>query len=236
MCKASLLAFGLLASLLAWTPAWAAYQGTPPQIVSDGGTGATTFTAHGVVVGEGVGAMVAVSPVADSVLVYGSASSDPTLAGTGSTADSVLGWGAAGAAPAPEALTSCSAATNAVTYNTSTHAWGCNTLSTGGVALSTAAVASTATITIAATNGLTSIINTGTAATTIALPTAVAGNGFRLCVKDGTENFSTNPAKVTSPTAGNIDGTTGSTGISNFFNQAKMEACFISDNANWYVE
>jgi hypothetical protein len=100
MRKTSLLA-GWLLTLLAGTPAWAAYQGAPPQIVSDGGTGATTFTAHGVVIGEGTGAMVAVSPVADSVLVYGSASSDPTLAGTGSTADSVLGWGAAGVAPAP---------------------------------------------------------------------------------------------------------------------------------------
>jgi hypothetical protein len=234
MRKTSLLA-GWLLTLLAGTPAWAAYQGAPPLIVTDGGTGATTFTAHGVVIGEGTGAMVAVSPVADSVLVYGGASSDPTLAGTGSTADSILGWGAAGAAPAPEALTSCSGATNAVTYNTSTHAFGCNTLSSGGVALTTATAAGTSPITITATNGLTTIVSMGTpAASTINLPTAVQTAGWRECVKDGTTNFSTNNATVKSPTSGTIDGVAGATGI--VMNQAHQELCFISDATNWFVE
>ena len=313
---------GLLALLLAMAPeaAFAAYPGQAPLIVANGGTGATTLTAHGMLVGEGTGPIVSITPVADSVWVQGSASSDPTTAGTSSTADSalgwgaagstpspvsfgstclnaltyttsthsfscanptnhaivvggasgaafsvlanvadsvvvfgaaatdpttagtsstadsVLGWGAAGSTPAPLGLSSCSTGTSALTYNTGTHAFGCNSISTGtGVALSTAAVTSTATINIAATNGLTSIINTGTAATTINLPTGTQTNGFRLCVKDGTEGFTTNPATVKA-TAGTIDGTSGSTGIPNFFNMNKQETCFISDGTNWLVE
>ena len=184
-------------------------------VVAGGGTGATTFTTHGILVGEGTGAVVAVGPsAADQIALWQASTSDPIATG----------------------LVSCSTGTSALTYNTGTHAFGCNTISAGtGVALTTAAVASTATITIAATNGLTSIINTGTPATTITLPTGSQTNGFRLCVKDGTENFGTNPATVKA-TAGTIDGTSGSTGIANFFNTAKQENCFISDGTNWVVE
>jgi hypothetical protein len=227
----------LLAAALAFAPSlsYAAYTGTPPLLVVDGGTGAQTFTAHGILVGEGTGAVVALSPVADSVVVWGSASSDPTTAGTSSTADSVLGWGAAASTPAPETLTSCSGATSAVTYNTSTHAFGCNTLSTGGVALTTATAAGTSPITITATNGLTTIVSMGTpAASVINLPTAVQTAGWRECVKDGTTNFATNNATVKSPTSGTIDGVAGATGV--VMNQAHQELCFISDATNWWIE
>lgn len=202
-------------------------------VVAGGGTGQVTLAAHGLLVGEGTTALAVIGPVADSVPVWGAATADPTTAGTASTADSLLGWGAAGSTPAPVALLSCSSGTSALTYNTGTHVFGCNTISAGtGVALTTAAVASTATITLATTNGLTTIVNTGTAATTINLP-ATQANGWRQCVKDGTENFSTNPATI-KVSAGNIDGTVGTTGVA--INQKGMELCFISDGTNYWIE
>lgn len=203
-------------------------------VVAGGGTGVTTLTAHGIVLGEGTSNVAVLSPVADSVVVWGASSADPTTAGTSSTADSVLGWGAAGSTPAVMAMTSCSTATSAVSYNTSTHAFGCNSISSGGVALTTEAIASTATITISAANGKTSIINSGTPATTINLPTAVQTAGWRQCIKDGTENFTTNPATIKSPTSGTIDGVAGATGVA--INQVKQELCFLSDGTNWYIE
>ena len=204
-------------------------------VVAGGGTGATTFTAHGSLVGEGTGAVVAMTPVADSVFVQGSATADPLVVGTSATADSVLAWTAAGTTPGPNAIPSCSTGSSALTYNTTTHVFGCNTISAGtGVALTTVATACTASFTVPTTNGLTQILNTGTACTTVNLPASQA-NGFRVCVKDGTENFTTNPATV-KVSAGNIDGTVGTTGLVNFLNMAKQEACFISDGVNYFVE
>ena len=68
------------------------YLGTPfPVTVPLGGTGAATLTAHGVLVGEGAGAVVATSPgTAGQVLTSNGAAADPSFQavvfGTGSPA------------------------------------------------------------------------------------------------------------------------------------------------------
>lgn len=77
------------------------------RTVATGGTGLTTLTAHGVLLGEGTSNVGSVAAMA----------ADTLLQGQGTSAD-----------PASVALTSCSAAGNALTYNTSTHAFGCNSI------------------------------------------------------------------------------------------------------------
>jgi hypothetical protein len=183
-------------------------------VVAGGGTGATTLAANGVLVGEGTSAIHVV--------------------GTSSTADSVVAWAAAGSDPAALSIGSCSTGSSALTYNTSTHVFGCNSI-TAGAAPTTAIVTGGSPFTLTATNLLTTIVSMATpAASTVNLPTAVQASGFRLCVKDGTTNFATNNATVKSPTSGTIDGVAGATGI--VMNQTHQELCFISDTTNWNIE
>lgn len=77
--------------------------------VAQGGTGLTSLTAHGVLLGEGTSA---VSP-----LVMGA---DTVLRGT-SSAD-----------PVATSVPNCGSSTTALNYSTSTHTFGCQTLSSGG--------------------------------------------------------------------------------------------------------
>lgn len=77
--------------------------------VPQGGTGLTTLTANGVLLGEGTSN---VSP-----LVMG--------------ADTVL-RGTASADPVATAVPNCGSSTTALNYNTTTHAFGCQTISAGG--------------------------------------------------------------------------------------------------------
>lgn len=285
----------LLAGLLLTQPAFAAYYPTPVT-VNAGGTGATTLTAHGVLLGEGTSAVVAVTPVADaaivytggasadptaiavgncanaltyststhtfgcanptqhaiviggasgaafstlanvadSVVVFGATATDPTTAGTSATADSVLGWAAAGTTPAPLALLSCSSGSSALTYNTGTHVFGCNSI-TGSGSVAVNVLTAAGPFTLSSTYDTVNISRMGTpAAATYNLPSAVtAGNGFRGCLKDDTTNFATNTASIKSPTAGNIDGTTGSTGIT--FTVQRGQICYVSDGSNWFL-
>jgi hypothetical protein len=80
--------------------------------VPQGGTGAGTFTNHGVLVGSGTGAFTALSVIPfDNVLM-----------------------GVTGANPSFSAVPHCGSSTQAVSYNTTTHAWGCQTISAGGAA------------------------------------------------------------------------------------------------------
>lgn len=183
--------------------------------VAGGGTGATTLTANGVVVGEGTSAVHVV--------------------GSSATADSVVAWAAAGSDPAALSIGSCSSGSSALTYNTGTHVFGCNTITgSGPVAVNVLTAASP--FTLSSTYNVTNISRMGTpAAATYNLPSAVTvGTGFKGCLKDDTTNFATNNASLKSPTAGNIDGTTGATGI--VLNIAKMELCYISDGTNWFIQ
>lgn len=79
--------------------------------VAQGGTGVATLTTHGVLLGEGTSNVSSVAAMA----------ADTLLQGQGATSD-----------PTAVALTSCSSASSALTYNTTTHAFGCNTISGSG--------------------------------------------------------------------------------------------------------
>lgn len=209
---------------------WAAYTGSPPLLVANGGTGAQTFTAHGVLLGEGTGAIVPTAVGTNGQMFLGATGADPgwqtmggdaTLGTTGTmTLATVNGAGGS--------CTLCSITSNAKGLITS--------FSSGAATIPTVATAAgTSPITITATNLLTTIVSMGTpAASTINLPTAVQTAGFRECVKDGTTGFAANNATVKSPTSGTIDGVAGATGI--VMNQNHQEMCFISDATNWFIE
>jgi len=76
--------------------------------VTGGGTGVATLTAHGVLLGEGASPVSAVAAMAADTLLQGQ--------GTGSD-------------PAAVAINNCGSATQALSYSTSTHTFGCQTLS-----------------------------------------------------------------------------------------------------------
>ena len=78
--------------------------------VAAGGSGAGTLTAHGLVVAEGTSPFVALTPVADSIPLWQTATSDPTVT----------------------ALLTCGDATHALGYSTTTHTFFCQALSGGG--------------------------------------------------------------------------------------------------------
>jgi hypothetical protein len=254
------LALAAIMALLS-SEALAAYDGTPPLIVAHGGTGAVTNTAHGLLLGQGTGAITAVSPGATSgvPLIAQGGSSDPVygtavvagggtgavtltnhglLVGQGTSAivaltaaaDSIPLWQSSSADPTVTAIGICTGASKALTYDTGAHTFGCNTI-TAGAAPTLVAYTSTLPMTMGATNLETVVSNMGTPAAGIYnLPTAASN--LRKCLKDGTTNFATNNATVKA--AGTIDGTAGATGI--VMNQAKQELCFISDGTNWYIE
>lgn len=166
---------------------WAAYTGTPPLIVANGGTGAVTLTAHGVLLGQGTSAITALSPGNDSVVL----------------------WQTSGADPIASALSSCSGATNALSYNTSTHAFGCNTISTSGTPggsnkefqyNNSSAFAGSAALTNE--TGLIGVDYNTTAISSF--PTALTGTVLRVAAADGTasritlDSFGTSvPSKFT---------------------------------------
>lgn len=75
-----------------------------------GGTGVATLAAHGLAVPEGAGTWTAVAPQADSVPLWTTGAIDPVAT----------------------AINNCNSATNALTYATSTHTFGCNTITGGG--------------------------------------------------------------------------------------------------------
>lgn len=79
--------------------------------VSQGGTGLATLTAHGVLLGEGTSNLGNVAAMA----------ADTLLMGQGVTSD-----------PAPVAVNNCGSATSALSYSTSTHTFGCQTITSGG--------------------------------------------------------------------------------------------------------
>jgi uncharacterized membrane protein len=241
--------------------AYAAYDGAPPLIVARGGTGTVTNTNHGVLLGQGTSAIVAVAPGATSgvPLIAQGAAADPAygtavvagggtgavtltnhglLVGQGTSAlvalapaaDSIPLWQTSSADPTVTAIGICTGAGKALSYDTATHTFGCNTI-TAGVAPTLVSYTSTLPMTMGSTNFETVVSNMGTpAAGVYNLPTA--SSNLRKCLKDGTTNFATNNATVKA--TGTIDAVAGATGI--VMNQSKQELCFISDGTNWYIE
>jgi hypothetical protein len=84
---------------------------TVPVVVSSGGTGDTTLPVHGVLLGEGTAAVGNVAAMAVDTL----------LQGKGATID-----------PAAVAVNNCGSASQALSYSTTTHTFGCQTISVGG--------------------------------------------------------------------------------------------------------
>lgn len=78
--------------------------------VAQGGTGLATLTAHGVLLGEGTSNVGNVAAMALDTLLQGQ--------GTGSD-------------PAAVSINNCGSGTQALSYSTSTHTFGCQTISTG---------------------------------------------------------------------------------------------------------
>lgn len=87
---------------------------------ANGGLGGASPTAHGVLLGEGASAVVSLALGADTVL-RGVASADPAAA----------------------AVPNCGSSTTALNYNTTTHAFGCQTIATGGTGTVTSVTAGT---------------------------------------------------------------------------------------------
>lgn len=83
----------------------------PTVNVAHGGTGLTTLTSHGILLGEGTSNIGSVAAMA----------ADTLLQGQGASAD-----------PAAVSLTNCTGATNALQYATSTHTFGCQSIGGGG--------------------------------------------------------------------------------------------------------
>lgn len=77
--------------------------------VPQGGTGATAFTIHGVVVGEGTSALNGLAAMGADTLLQGQAGADP----------------------ASVSVNNCGSSTTALSYSTSTHTFGCQTISAG---------------------------------------------------------------------------------------------------------
>lgn len=78
--------------------------------VPAGGTGLSSLTAHALFMGEGVATPSFLGPTADAVPLWQSATLDPIAS----------------------VLPNCAGTTNAITYNTTTHLFGCNLIASGG--------------------------------------------------------------------------------------------------------
>lgn len=111
----------------------------PTITVATGGTSLTTLTIHALYVGNGTSAPTALSVGATNTVLLGSTGADPAfgavpLAAHATQAADTVVANASGSTASPTAVSigSCSAASSALTYNTSTHAFGCNTISGSG--------------------------------------------------------------------------------------------------------
>lgn len=107
--------------------------------VAQGGTGVGTLTTHGVLLGEGTGNISAVAAMAVDTL----------LQGQGSSSD-----------PAAVSVNNCGSSNQALSYSTSTHTFGCQTISTGGASSANPS----ATIGLTAVNGTASTFMTSDSA------------------------------------------------------------------------
>ena len=68
--------------------------GITDLLVADGGTGASTLTDHGVLVGSGADAITASVPLTAGQMIYGDAGADPAIMGAGDTTNVLVGGGA----------------------------------------------------------------------------------------------------------------------------------------------
>lgn len=142
---------------------------TTPVTVPNGGTGVATLTAHGVLVGEGTGNVVATAAMA----------ADTVLQGQGGSAD-----------PTAASVPNCGSSTQALNYSTSSHAFGCQTITASGVGTTVVAssdVTATSLTTPAADSALTfSSVSTGSHLIECSVSWTTTGTGMGLKAGLGT--------------------------------------------------
>ncbi len=124
--------------------------------VANGGTGVASLTDRAVIIGRGTAAVNFASPGnAGGLLVSAGAAANPTftnidLADADAVGATILGFAnggtglssaaddtvmvSSGSAWVAKPMTDCNAVSEAVTYDTATNAWGCNTISAGTAA------------------------------------------------------------------------------------------------------
>lgn len=93
----------------------------PTINVAGGGTGVVTLTNHGVLLGQGTSNVSAVAAMGADTLLQGQAGADP----------------------AAVSVNNCGSSTTALSYSTSTHTFGCQTISVGGTGTVTNVATST---------------------------------------------------------------------------------------------
>jgi hypothetical protein len=222
---------GLLAAGAWAVPAFAAYDGSPPLIVANGGTGFISCTAHGVVLGEGTAALACTAVGTNGQMFLGATGADPGWQTMGG--DATLGT--TGTLTLATVNSNVGSFTNAsITVN----AKGLITAAaTGAITVPTLLnyTTSNATVTLGATNLETVAFNqSGTKATVINLPASPAAN-LRKCIKDAGNDFAANSPTVKTTDSNTIDAVAGATGKT--MNQTKQELCFIADSGtNWNIE
>ncbi len=94
-------------------------MGASYGVFSPGGALSGTWNSQNVNLAAGGSFITGVTPVANGGTNLNAAADDNTMVGNGTT------W-------QTKAVGSCSGATDAVTYNTTTNSWGCNTIAAGG--------------------------------------------------------------------------------------------------------
>lgn len=158
--------------------------------VPQGGTGVATLPAHGVLLGEGTSNVSNVAAMA----------ADTVLQGQGASAD-----------PVAVAVNNCGSASQALSYSTSTHTFGCQTISAASGANPTALVGLTAVNGVATT----SIRSDGAPALDVTIaPTWTGLHKFEglACGGGGCSGMQAVSTSTTLPAATDVENTTG-TGI-----------------------
>src|SRR3990167_2884293 len=69
--------------------------GITDLVVADGGTGVSSLTDGGILLGNGTGAIVAMDVLAAGELIYGDGTTDPAVLAAGATTTILVGGGAA---------------------------------------------------------------------------------------------------------------------------------------------
>lgn len=127
-------------------------------------------------------------------LYVGGASGAPSRLAAGAL-DTVVQGGGASTVPSYVSLTNCGDSTHAVSYNTSTHAWGCQLISAAAGAAGASLFSTTASTTVTATSA-TTLIGVVTGSTTVPANTFTAGQ-FMEVVAQGYYSTPATPVSLT---------------------------------------
>lgn len=209
------------------------------NVITDSGN----LTDHGVALGSGNKTIISTAVGATNTVLNGNTGADPSfgavpLAAIATQAADTMVMNATGGTAAPTAVAmptsgtnGCAGTSNALTYNTSTHALGCNTISGSGNTTST----SLTTNKIPKADGANSIVNSSLSddGTTVSTTEALAV---------GSVAVGTTPPSVTPGTGGvwaSAEGTAPSvcatTGVGCLYNDSTQHGLLMSRNNGSYL-